>query len=200
VTRPQRGKAKAAIRRCLDEATELDEAKRAAYGAAAEAIIDAMGPVALKRWNENVESITFYADTESVTRFRRALNPGKPVQGGIRGICVRDRFRPNVCRLHLNGGSETGEPFPRTTQDVYAHEFSHAVDVAEREPQRLSSTVEWQVAWRAEGEEIQERLNLPDRGPNEGFGNFAIIAWNYPEDAKRHFPACWAFWKTHSLV
>ncbi len=195
-----RDKAKATIRRCLENAAQLDQAKRAKYRAAAEAVLDAMGPVALKRWNENVKSITFYPDTESINEFVRSLGHAFARATDVRGLCIRDLSQPWLCGLCLNGGAETGEHFPRTTRDVYAHEFSHAVDLAEGETARLSSTVAWQMAWSAEGADIQGRLHLPNRGAREGFGNFAIIAWNYPEDARRHYPACWTFWKRHGLV
>jgi hypothetical protein len=77
------------------------------YRAAAEKVIDAMGPTALKRWNENVESITFYPDTESINRLARSLRRDLANAVGIRGFCVRDSRHPRLCSLHLNGGSDT---------------------------------------------------------------------------------------------
>ncbi len=79
--RLHRDQAKAAVRRCLENAVQLDQAKRAKYRAAAEAVLDAMGPAALKRWNENVRSIAFYPDTESVDRWAQRRWPAeKPYQ------------------------------------------------------------------------------------------------------------------------
>jgi hypothetical protein len=138
--RSHRDEAKATIRRCLGNATQLDEAKKAKYRAAAEAVIDAMGPAALKRWNENLKSITFYADTESINGFARSLGPKFANVGGIRGLCIRDPKQPHLCSLHLNGGIDTGDAFRWDAGDGYAHEFAHVIDWGSLEPGPLSIT------------------------------------------------------------
>ncbi len=193
-------KAKATIGRSLANAAEVDEGKKAKYRAAAEAVIDAMGLEALKRWNNNVESITFYPDTESINQFVRSLRPGLTSAIGVRGLCARNPFEPRLCSLHLNGGSDTGDEFSRSTRDGYAHEFAHAIDWGTRESGLLSRSALWADASRAEKKMLRDWLNVQDRGPADDFANFGIAAWNYPEAARRHYPECWGFWSDRGLT
>jgi len=190
----------AIIDRGLASAAELTPAKTAMYRAAGGKIIDAMGPKALERWNANVESITFYPDTESITRYARSLRPELDDVVDIRGLCARNPSQPRLCSLHLNGGSETGDRFSRKTSDAYAHEFAHAVDWGDGELSPLSLTQAWKDAWQESQDIINGRLGVTDQSPTEGFANFAIFVWNYPEDARRHCPACWRLWKNHGLA
>ncbi len=198
--RLHRDKAKATVRRCLENAVQLDQAKRAKYRAAAEAVLDAMGPAALKRWNENVKSITFYPDTESITAFARSLGLDPDHVKTFRGLCLRERRKPWNCHLHLNGGADTGDLFPRDTSDGYAHEFAHVAGWVQGQIAPLSLTRAWREAWEEEKAEVNDRVGVTDRGSNEGFGDFAILAWLYPEDARRHCPKCWKIWKDQGLA
>jgi hypothetical protein len=160
-------KALATIDRDLAGAAGLTAAKKAKYRAAAEKVIRAMGPKALERWNANVESISFYADTESIVRFFRALGPGLANAVGIRGLCVRDSLRPYLCSLHLNGGSDTGDRFSRSTCDGYAHEFAHAIDWGNGESAPLSLSPAWMDAWQENREAINDRLGVVDQGAKD---------------------------------
>ncbi len=197
---PDRDKAKAAIKRWLDEAVGLDEAKKANYQAAAEKVIGAMGPAALKRWNENVQSITFYPDTESIKRFLRRKQPHLVNVSGIRGLCIRDRSHPYLCHLHLNGGDDTGDASPLKTSNLYAHEFAHAIDWGRQDFGPLSMNRAWREISPAEKRQVHRWLDIPDQDPGDDFAYFAIAAWNYPEDARRHYPECWAFWSNRGLL
>jgi hypothetical protein len=194
-----RDKAKAAIRRYLSQATQLDEAKKATYRAAAEAVIDAMGPEALKRWNENLKSITFYPDTESINQFVRSLGPEFANVTGVRGVCIHDPNQPRLCSLHLNGGSDTGDAFRWDARDGYAHEFGHVIDWGASEPGPLSITKAWCDAWAENGEEICGRLREPNRGAREGFADFAILGWGRPEEARKQARS-YEFWRERGLV
>jgi hypothetical protein len=198
--RTSRRKAMAIIDRGLASAAGLTPAKIAMYRAAAEKVIKAMGPKALERWNANVEMITFYPDTGSVTRFARSLRPDLDDAVDIRGLCARNPSQPHLCSLHLNGGGDTGDRFSRNTCDGYAHEFAHAVDWSNGELSPLSLTQAWKDAWQENKDVINGRLDVADQSPSEGFANFAIFVWNYPEDARRHCPACRRFWKNHGLA
>jgi hypothetical protein len=190
----------AAINRCLDGSAGLPPAKKAKYREAAEKVIHAMGRNALERWNENVDSITFYPDTESINDFYRSLRRDLADAVDIRGLCFRNPTQLRLCSLHLNGGSDTGDRFSRTTSDGYAHEFAHAVDWGNGEPFPLSLTQAWRNAWQESKDVVSGRLGVADQSPTEGFANFAIFAWNYPEDARRHCPECWRFWRDHGLA
>ena len=192
--------AMATIDRHLAGAAGLTVAKRAKYRAAAEKVIRAMGPKALERWNTNVQAITFYPDTESIVRFYAHLRPGLADAVGIRGLCVRDSSRPYLCSLHLNGGSDTGDRFSRSTCDGYAHEFAHAIDWGKGESAPLSLSRAWKNAWQENRDAINDRLGVVDQEASEGFANFAIFAWNYSEDARRHCAACLRFWKDQGLA
>ena len=195
-----RRQAMAIIDRGLASAAGLTPAKAAAYRAAAEAAIDAMGPAALKRWNENVESIVFYPDTESVTRFVHGVRPDLADVTGIRGVCMPDRTHPHICRLHLNGGDDSGDANPWKTSDTYAHEFGHAIDWASGMVGPTSMSKAWRDVSEDEKREIRQRLGVPDLGHADDFANAAVMAWNYPEDTRRHYPECWAFWSGHGLA
>jgi hypothetical protein len=67
--------AMATIDRYLASAVGLSPTMTAAYRAAAEKVLRAMGPKAIKRWNANVQSLSFYPDTESIGRFARRMWP-----------------------------------------------------------------------------------------------------------------------------
>jgi hypothetical protein len=159
-----------------------------------------MGPKALKRWNDNVQSIAFYADTKSITRFTRTLHTTLGGVEGIRGLCLRNSSRPYLCDLHLNGGGDTGDAASWKTTNLYAHEFAHAIDWGNADLAPLSSSQAWKDAWHDEGDEINGRLGIAGNEASEGFGNFAVFAWNYPEDARRHYPECWRFWEERGLA
>ncbi len=195
-----RRKAMVAIDRGLASAAGLTPAKKTMYRTAAEGVIDAMGPTALKRWIENVESITFYPDTESIERFLNRKRPDLANVSGTRGLCVRDRSHPHLCRLHLNGGDDTGDESPWRTDDTYAHEFGHTIDWGRGEMGPLSMSKAWREVSAEEKKEIRERLGVPDRGSTDDFANAAVMVWNHPEDARRHYPECWAFWSERGLV
>jgi hypothetical protein len=195
-----RRKAMAIIDRGLASAAGLTGAKKARYRAAAEKVIHAMGSAALKRWNENVQSITFYPDTESINRFVQTLQPDLAGVAGIRGLCLRDSSRPSLCNLHLNGGSDTGDETSWKASNIYAHEFAHAIDWGADQPYPLSATKAWREAGDEKKRETRARLGVPDRGSAEDFASFAGVAWGYPEDARRHYPECWGFWVSEGLA
>ncbi len=192
-------KAMAAIDRHLAGSAGLTPAKIAQYRAAAEKVIRAMGPEAVKRWNENVKTIRFYPDTETIERCLHRKYPDLANVSGTRGLCLRDRKRPNLCRLHLNGGSDTGNASALKTSNLYAHEFGHAIDWSADQSGPLSQGGAWREVSREEKERLREWLEVPNRGPAEDFANFAIVAWNYPEAARRHYAECWRFWSERGL-
>ncbi len=199
--RTHRRKAMAAIDRGLASAAGLTPAKKAIYRAAAEKVLEAMGPTALESWNANVELIAFYPDTESINRLARSLRPDLANAAGVRGFCVRDSSYPRLCSLHLNGGIDTGDSSSRTSSDVYAHEFAHAIDIDPDSSIRLSDDSRWLAAWDEERREICGILGFPEQcGAREGFAHFAVIAWGTPVAARRHYPGCWAFWSEQGLV
>jgi hypothetical protein len=199
-------KAMATIDRHLASAAGLAPAKTAAYRAAAEKVIRAMGLKALERWNENVESITFYPDIESIDRLPYPKASPKDVRAGL---CIRrkqpDRY--SRCQIHVDGGDDTGET-ARASRVTYAHEFAHAIDVKPSETRRLSSNAGWKKAWDAEKDEVlrsygivpEERNRQRQIDPQEGFALFGGIAWNYSMMARRQMPQCWAFWAGAELV
>jgi hypothetical protein len=195
-----RRKAMATIDLGLASAAGLTSVMKAMYRAGAEKVIKAMGPKALERWNQNVQSITFYPDTESINRFVQTLRPDLAGLTGIRGLCLRDPSRPSLCNLHLNGGSDAGDETSWKTSNIYAHEFAHAIDWGADQPYPLSATKAWRETGGEEKREIRERLGVPDRGSAEDFANFAGVAWGYPEDARRHYPECWGFWVSGGLA
>ena len=92
-----RDEAKATIARCLAVAVQLDESKRTKYRAAAEAVVNAMGFAALKRWNRNVQSITFHSDSP---RSASQTSPGCGVIERIQNFLLYDaRLQKIQCVL-----------------------------------------------------------------------------------------------------
>jgi hypothetical protein len=195
-----RDKAKAIIRRCLENAAQLDQAKRTKYRAAAVAVLDAMGPVALMRWNENVKSITFYPDTESINRFVQSLGHKFARATGVRGLCIRDLNQPWLCSLHLNGGVDTGDVFSWNASEAYAHEFAHAIAWKRDEAGPLFVTKGWQDAWAQNGDRICGQMKMLNRGPREGFADFGVLVWNRYQDASSCGPSCLQFWEERGLA
>jgi hypothetical protein len=187
----------ATIDRQLAGAAGLTAAKKAMYRAAAENVIRAMGPKALERWNENVESITFYPDTESLSRWAHSKWPRDERQKGQPrdGVCVvrMDRTNRTKCLLHLDGGKEMS--------DVYAHEFAHAVDCGPAKGMFLSDSPDWTQAWSIEGTSICNILRMKTLlGHREGFGVTGQLAWNKRALFQRHYSRCWALWSLVGLV
>jgi hypothetical protein len=195
----------ATIDRHLAGAAGLTAAKKAQYRAAAEKVLKAMGPKALERWNANVQSITFYPDTESLTRWADAKWPRDIQQKGRprAGVCVvrTDRANQTRCLLHLDGGNDTGDIAAGPSIAVYAHEFAHAIDCGPAKGMFLSDSPDWILAWNAEGKSICRSLGMEFLvGYREGFGITAQFAWNNRRLFQRHHPRCWAFWSLAGLV
>ena len=150
-----RGRAKAKFAGFLAQNQELKPALREQYQAAADQVIDGMGPKALEAWHDEVVSTHFYSSIKELDAKAAELKGESKKEGTTFGLTVPEGDKS---AHHLNGGSEN-RPNPediRKPADYYAHEFAHAVDIH----RGFSQKQEWHEAWKAD----REYITLPIRG------------------------------------
>ena len=181
---------------------ELPANLKVQYQAAADRVIAGMGPEALAEWHNTTVTTHFYGSIKALDDQARAIEgPDKP-PGVAAGLTTaqwnqeKERFEATH---HINGGSEQPKTNPKAREaaDYYAHEFAHSVDLN----RNFSHKPEWQEAWKAEEGRVTATMpGRENRGPSEGFSDFAVHAWLYPESAKRDTPRCWSLWHDWKLA
>jgi len=179
----------------------LTPAQKAQYRAALDAVVPRMSDVALRRFDANVDEIGFKSSAVEVThdlhdgQVRREIlrMSGKLTMG------FYERHKDSHAgRLVLDGDPPPEFGVKGITRDVYAHEFSHALDYEPNTRNRISDTPEWQQAWKSElkGDKLTKQAAV---SPVEGFAEFGRLAMFAPEHAKNLFPKSWSVWKKHGL-
>lgn len=187
----------------------LSVGQRIEYRNAASSVLNIMTEGALKRWAANVTKIEFHPHfkgvTEGVKSALRKLGDDQKVPDGVVGACVRSPDSPgkppNRTKLSvIVDGGLPGEEWrgKNGIAGIYAHEFAHAIDGADRS---VSSTPEWGRAWESE---IRLSKNPPSdyavTSEMEGFAEFGRLAFTHPQAAKTMYPKCAAVWKSHGLL
>jgi len=169
--------------------------RRGEYARAASVVFARMTPTALLRLRQNTREIRFYATLEEMTvelarteeRVARFLTMGLPIGGA---------YQSEARLLHLDGG-RVGR-YGRDIVQLYAHEFSHAVNGPGRP---ISSSPAWQDAWRAEVL-VGPFSDLAGASPHEGFAELGAFMYggalrrNWLEE---RYPRCVEVWKGHGL-
>lgn len=172
---------------------EMDASDKQPYRAAAARVLDRMNTKCLERVRTN--STPRFHGSESALHAAWSQATGKPVSEayakGVTGFYIAsDYTTPGVINVD-------GQISGLSTQEVFAHEAAHAVDNLHV----YSGDDEWYLAW---GHEILDGdVVLSDYAkerPHEGFAEFGRLVWSKPEEAEKHFPKCFAFWKKHGLV
>ena len=173
---------------------DLTPALRKQYQAAADRVIAGMGPRALAAWSKTAVEAKFYSSAKEVDAKAKELGSKEK-----KAIPAFTESEVGKATHHLNGGSEqTGNPASvRQAADYYAHEFAHAVDLHGK----FSETEAWHKAWKADEEAATTSMpGRAGRGAIEGFADFGVNAWLYPEAAQRQTPECWKAWSHWKLV
>ena len=146
------------------------------YRAAALRVLKKMSHESLLRLEDNLTSYYFYPDLNAVG----ATTGNRPDALAF--------YRASNGSLHLDGG-EKGD----TIHDIYAHEYTHALDGPDDE---ISGTAGWKAAWQ---EEIVEEEGLGGAGlesPAEGLASFGeLMLRGRREAAMSKCPKCVAFWE-----
>lgn len=163
--------------------------RAAHYEATAHEVLGTMNAKAILMFRTVVHGAKFYTDLKTLNDSlpEHAPRDKKQLLGGLAD--------PQAHRLHLDGGSDTGEPILATCKDIYAHEFYHAVDMASG----YSSTDEWNLIYRQEiqGDQLSRRADVDSA---EGFAEFGRMVVRDPREAEHSFPRAWSFLKQQGLI
>lgn len=173
--------------------------KPAEYRQALTDSINGMSQKCLERIKQNVEGAIFYPTMYQLTYDALSKSGKRPKDGEFVDV-VAGAFGHRghgQGKLYLNGGT-TQSTGPKTTAEIYAHEFAHAVDGTQYE---YSSTPEWQAAWEREIKPTEWPTKYAATNPRDGFAEFGrMIFLDRHDEARTKFPACWKFWQDKGLI
>ncbi len=164
--------------------------------AKAHEVLARMPVAALDRFSKDTHGVTLHESEESLTayfkkHYRQSVRPGHVILG-----------------IHTIGGNLhlTSSPGRRETEETFAHEFFHAVDMAGGTGgygSELSESPGWQAAWKAEmkGTRLSE---LAGTAPHEGFAEFGRLLYGAAKvntaAIKKKYPLSYAFFSARGLV
>lgn len=176
------------------EKADLTSKMREQYGKTARQIHDRLPAAAKERFSQNVESVNFHESPEVLTEKLKEANPKMTeVVGNKKAGGAYSKMRKE---LMLNGG-HTMDGKKYTADQIYAHEYSHAIDGPDKE---LSSSSEWQQAWKAEADKVSKYAT---KTPAEGFAEFGrlVYAGELGSDQLRErYPQMMAHWEQAGLL
>jgi hypothetical protein len=161
----------------LDQAlarhANLPAARQQEYRAAAHAVFDQMTQAGLERLNRHLTGYRLFPDLVELNQY---LRPGAPRQQIVLAVrlnaAATGGYNATTGELEADGGWVIGSRV-FSTQYVFAHESTHAVDGPQGE---ISGTPEWQNAWRAEVVPAFPGTRAA-RGPGEGFARFGQVVY-----------------------
>jgi hypothetical protein len=173
------------------------------YGSSARQVISSMSDHALAAFAVHVKGANFYESAEKLSEAvgkRAALPMGVKKMGGAWIGSTKNGHGS----LHLSGAFESAYGGSKLlAAEVYAHEFSHAIDWDQKTGARVSSSREWQEAW---DEEIVGDKRAPAAlseyartKPVEGWAEFGRLVYTKPDLAEK-FPKCLAIWREHKYL
>ena len=183
--------------------------QKEAYLAAAQQVLGFMPNQAIEKLNTNLDTAVFFQNTDDLTKMLQTISSkdydNKIVGGAWVNAGPRQGELMTQGKLMLDGGGELGDKYPDTTREVYAHEFSHAIDYLNSPGKgiasRISSTWNWISAWDDEINTGYEPLSKYARkDATEGFAEFGRLCYTNPKQAKELFPRCWNIWVDRGLV
>jgi hypothetical protein len=173
------------------------------YGSSAQEVISSLSDHALATFAVHVKGASFYESPEKLSEAvgrRAALPLGVNKMGGAWIGSTKNGHGS----LHLSGAFESVYGGAKLlAAEVYAHEFSHAIDWDQKSGVRISSSPEWQKAWN---EEIVGDKKAPAAlseyartKPVEGWAEFGRLVHTKPDLAEK-FPKCLAIWRERKYV
>jgi hypothetical protein len=173
------------------------------YGSSAQQVISSMSDHALAAFAVHVKGANFYESPEKLSEAvgKRAALPMGVMRMG--GAWIGSTTNGHGS-LHLCGAFDSAYGGAKLlAAEVYAHEFSHAIDWDQKTGTRVSSSREWQEAW---DEEIVGDKKAPAAlseyartKPVEGWAEFGRLVHTKP-DLGEKFPKCLAIWREHKYV
>lgn len=187
----------------------MNEETKSLYRNAFVDVLARMSDNAACMMDENVDKIRFFGTTGLLT----ASLDIEAYKQGRRAAAGFSHFRPtHYGDLFLDGAGLNNASDMPELMEIYAHEFSHAIDWvrpvdaldADDYPIKgytISSTTEWLHAYETEIDTGTSPLsNYANWSPSEGFAEFGRLVMLHPNYAKRAFPACWTVWESHGFV
>jgi hypothetical protein len=186
------------IQGAITDHPHLAPEQQAEFHSAAARVVGRMNHAAIQRFAKHVKGYAFHRDTQHVTDAVLAQNPAVAAKM-LSGTRISGAFDRKRGVLHLDGPQVALEGKRQSTEHVYAHEFTHAVDGPGKE---ISNSPAWQEAWKAEL--AQGGLSKYARtSASEGLAEFGRLLWAAGDKGKTaaqlHFPRCAKVWKEHGL-
>lgn len=206
------------------EASALSPVKAQAYAKVTEKVLSAMSPAALDRFMKHTARVNYHDNMDAMNEamfanlekggyaeYARKMRDSKQLAGGAwmsTGGKTGDLYVDGGYSAKLIGKMKD-EKYRRavSAEDVYAHEFSHAID-GPQGPGRLSNGKEWQAAWKAEMADGQFNQYSSAKGGAskpwaEGWAEFGrmLLTGAVPAgELAASFPMCYKVWKDNGLV
>lgn len=152
------------------KASDLTSRMREKYGQTARDVHARLPAKARERFDAHVESVSFHESPEVLTAAVLEKNPAmkEMMKGGKKAGGAYSKTRKE---LLLNGGHTIdGKKFQ--ADQIYAHEYTHAIDGPDKE---LSGSEAWREAWR---EEAQRVSKYATKTPAEGFAEFGRLVYS----------------------
>lgn len=178
--------------------TQLSNAKKTEYLTAVQDVLPWMSTKALTAMRNNILGTKFFPSLKALTN---AVEPGAGY-ASIGGCWEGGRSGRGT--LYLDGGS--GFTAVGKAREIYAHEFTHAIDWIPDSRANggspITDTAEWQDAFNSEvaGGQLSEYAATVDY---EGFAEFGRLLYG---TGRRHseiesqFPKCMAVFRKYGLV
>lgn len=174
--------------------SDLTSKMREEYGKTAKMVYDRLSPAAKERFDKHVESVSFHESPDVLTEKLKEANPkmtevvGSKKAGGAYSKMQKE--------LMLNGGHRMdGKKY--TADQIYAHEYSHAIDGPDKE---LSSSSEWREAWKAEAKNLSKYAT---KTPAEGFAEFGRMVYAGElgsEQLRERYPGMMGYFESAGLL
>jgi len=176
--------------------SSVSDAKKKEYENYGHHVLGVMTPTALRRFVEYSAGATFYDTNDALNKAlaarskkaRDLIASGKRIGGCYNFMTMKFDLDGNRKSINAN-----------ESREVYAHEFTHAVDGPRQE---FSNSQEWQEAWRAEiaSGQLTEYATITAA---EGFAEFGRLAYGrsvHPDALRKKYPKATAVWEKHGLL
>lgn len=170
-----------------------DEVKKK-YGDAAKSVHGKLPQAAKDRLEKNLKGFQFHESSDALTKTLTDKSPSLKAKLGDKK--AGGAFSKKTGELHLDGGTNI-DGQKATHEEVYAHEYAHAIDGSDHE---LSKHQDWHAAWKAEAGEVSKYAM---KTPQEGFAEFGRLAYTSGlsnDQLKEKFPKMSEYWEKNELL
>lgn len=177
------------------QASDLTSRMREKFGQTARDVHARLPAKARERFDAHVESVSFHESPDVLTASVLEKNPAmkEMMKGGKKAGGAYSKTRKE---LLLNGG-HTIDGKKYQADQIYAHEFAHAIDGPDKE---LSGSDGWRSAWR---EEAQRVSKYATKTPAEGFAEFGRLVYSNElglDQLQERYPKMLEQWQAMELL